>query len=265
MEQPDIHNYLERFFCNNDCDILENDGKFLRIQLTEEMDKQLMNRPFYWKYIKSTNMTPQPMTLKFVTAQSDEKQEGERIHFGSPRLHQIFRETQQHASHIRLFEYHGNEKKTLIQLEPWIGLNVKISYQCDHKKDRLISLGLHLINGQIVDHFHEHVMTLDMRAKIPDYCYTLTPMIKPQSGLKRLETLIEDSLHQEDHTWAEEARKRWTEDLTLLDQFYENQQEKPESYQLEKSALKEQYEPNIHVQIVNGGLFYLTKKAFTDS
>lgn len=263
MEQQDMHNYLERFFRINDCDILENDGKSLHIQLTEELDKRLMNRPFYWKYIKNTNMTPQPVTLRLLTEAPEEEQEGELLHFGSPRLHQIFRATKQLSSHIRLFEYVQDGNGPLIPLEPWLGLNVKISYQCDHKKDRLVSLGLHLINGRIVDHFHNQMLSLDMTPKIPDYCFTLSPLIKPQSGLKRLETLIEDSVREEDHTWAEEAQQRWVDDLELLNQFYENNEDKPESYELEREALKEQYEPVIQVQITGGGLFYLSKQAFT--
>lgn len=265
MEQADIHNYLETFFRINDCEILENDGKVLEIQLTEALDKRLMNRPFYWKYIKNTTIPAQPMTLRLHTDAPAEDQEGEFIHFGSPRLHQIFRTTQQLSSHIRLFQEVSDANGPLIPLEPWLGLNIKISYQCDHKKDRLVSLGLHLINGRVVDHFHEQMSTLDMTPRIPDYCFTLSPLIKPQSGLKRLEALIEDHVNAEDQTWANEALQRWSDDLELLNQFYENNDEKPESYELEKEALREQYEPVIEVKISGGGLFYLSKQAFTSS
>ena len=44
-------------------------------------------------------------------------------------------------------------------LKPWIGLNVKISYQCDRKKDVFNSIGLNLINGQMVENFHDHLIT----------------------------------------------------------------------------------------------------------
>ncbi|MEH7657168.1 YqhG family protein, partial [Bacillus velezensis] len=43
----------------------------------------------------------------------------------------------------------------------------------------------------------------------------------------------------------------------LLDQFYEQTEEKPEEYHLEKQALKALYQPKIHIQIENGGLFFL--------
>lgn len=266
MEQHKIHDYLERYFRTSGCDILENDGKALHIQLSIEMDKLLMNRPFYWKYIKNTGIEPQPMKLKLVTdPESTDEKEGEFVHFGSPRLHQIFQSAKQLAAYTRLYEHVGEIHAPSVPLEPWLGLNVKISYQCDRKKDLLVSYGLQLINGQVVEDFHNQLLSLSLTPKIPDYCFTISPLIRPQSGLKRIEAMIENSVQNEDHTWAREAEQRWAEDLALLDQFYENSEETPESYALEKEALKDQYEPKIHVEIINGGLFYLTKEAFTDA
>lgn len=264
MEQHDIHHYLERYFRASGCDILENDNKTLHIQLSVEVDKLLMNRPFYWKYIENTNQTPQPMKLKLVTDPT-EAEEGEFIHFGSPRLHQIFESAKQLSAHTRLYEDVGHIHAPSVPLEPWLGLNIKISYQCDRKKDSLISYGLQLINGQIIENFHDRLLSLNLTPKIPDYCFTISPLIKPQSGLKRIESLIETNVQNENHSWAEEAKQRWNEDLSLLDQFYEGTDDKPQSYELEKEALRQQYEPKIHVEIINGGLFYLTKQAFTKS
>ena len=31
----------------------------------------------------------------------------------------------------------------------------------------------------------------------------------PKSGLKRIENFLKGKIEQEDHSWAEEARKRW--------------------------------------------------------
>ena len=55
---------------------------------------------------------------------------------------------------------------------------------------------------------------------------------------------------------------RWNHDLDLLNRFYEESDELPESYEIEKQALQEQYEPRITVQIINGGLFYVTANHF---
>jgi hypothetical protein len=263
MQQHEIHRFLERYFHANQCEIVESSNGYLTTQLTIDMDKELMNRPFYWHYIEKTGGTPAPMTLTLITKQTKEteKLKGERLHFGSPRLHQIFQSAQKRGSYIRLYENVKPFGQQFVPLHPWLGLNVKVSYQCDRKRDFLLSLGLHLISGTIMEQFHNQLEQLALTPKIPDYCFTMSPLIKPQSGLLRLENYIKNVIEQDDHSWADEARKRWDEDLALLDHFYEEIEEKPECYYIEKEALEEQYKPRICVTVINGGLFYLQSRA----
>jgi hypothetical protein len=260
MQQHEIHDYLTRFFEANHCEIFGRNPYCIDVQLTVEMDKILMNRPFYWHYLEKTGGEPNPMRLTFITDQNKapENLKGEVIHYGSPRLHQVFAAVRDLGSYIRLYEDVRPNGMHNIPLHPWLGVNMRVSYQCDRKKDMLYSYGLHLISGTIVDHFHETIRTLPLTPKIPDFCFTLTPMIKPQSGLSRIEQAVKSVIEQDDHSWADAARERWNHDLNLLKQFYEDADKLPESYETEKKALQEQYEPKIKITFVNGGLFYLT-------
>ncbi|RXI99486.1 hypothetical protein DS745_14810 [Anaerobacillus alkaliphilus] len=263
MQQQDIHNFLERYFTANESPILENSRGYLHVQLSIDLDKLLMNRPFYWHYLEKTGGTPNPMQMTLITnpEECSEDKKGEQVHFGSPRLHQIFQSVQQLGAYIRLFEQIPvGERMNSTALHPWLCLNAKISYQCDRKKDIVISLGLNLINGEIQDQFHDLLLTKDLTPKIPDFCFTLSPLITPRSGLSRLENTIRSIISQDDHQWAEDAQYRWDQDLRLLETFYEDMEEKPESYFLEIEALKDQYEPKININIINGGLFYLSSK-----
>ena len=61
-----------------------------------------------------------------------------------------------------------------------------------------------------------------------------------------------------EHPWADAAIKRWNEDLELLDHFYDDHEEKPETYELEKIGLQDQYEPIVNIEIINGGIYYLS-------
>jgi len=266
MQQEQIHHFLESFFTSNSCEILENKEGYITVQLTIEMDKLLMNRPFYWHYLEKTNGVPNPMKLTLITDQNRVPTDlkGEVMHFGAPRLHQIFQATKELGSYIRLFEHvkpHGGN----VPLHPWIGVNIIVSYQCDMKKDQLYSIGLHLVSGVLVENFQEKLENLDLTPKIPDLCFTMTPLIKPQSGLKRIEQFILQDIHNHDHTWADKARERWNKDLELLNHFYEDLEEKPECYEVEKQALQELYEPQIHISIQNGGIFYLTPGGILNS
>ncbi|CAH2715263.1 hypothetical protein BACCIP111895_02447 [Neobacillus rhizosphaerae] len=262
MQQQEIHKFLLSYFQANECPILENHSEYLTVQLTIELDKELMNRPFYWHYLEKTGGNPNPMRLTFITNKeaAPEKLKGEIIHFGSPRLHQIFASTKNLSRFIRLYENHQQHNKQT-PLLPWLCMNVKISYQCDRKRDIFKSIGLQLINGQMVENFHDHLQQITLTPKIPDYSFTLSPLVKPKSGMSRIENYLKSVIEEEDHLWAEDARKRWDKDLQLLDRFYEEVEEENESYETEKKALKEQYEPKIIISFINGGLFYLTEKA----
>lgn len=263
MKQQEIHKFLERYFQANGCEPIENGTGFMTVQLTSQLDKELMNRPFYWHYLEKTGGIPNPAKLTLITDKqaAPENLKGEQIHFGSPRLHQIFQSTKKLAGYIRLYEKNPSSNKRSIPLRPWLGLNVKISYQCDRKRDVLRSLGLQLINGQMVGDFHNILLDLDLTPKIPDYSFTLSPLIMPKSGILRIENFLRSEIEAENHQWATDARKRWQKDLELLEHFYEDCEEKGESYQNEKTALKEQYEPRITISIINGGLFYLSETA----
>lgn len=151
MQQRDIHNFLQRYFNSNGCDIIEMSEGHLVTQLTIELDKQLMNRPFYWHYIEKTGGEPKPTKLTLITDHNRAPKglKGETIHFGSPRLHQIFESTKKMAANIRMFEQVTNSDRN-IPLHPWLVLNTKVSYRCDRKKDIFLSLGLNLIDRKSV-------------------------------------------------------------------------------------------------------------------
>lgn len=262
MQQEQIHHFLESFFTANSCNIVENEPGYLTVQLTIEMDKELMNRPFYWHYLEKTNGAPNPMKLTLITNQHQvpDDLKGEVMHFGSPRLHQIFHSTTRLGSYIRLFEKVSSTDGN-IPLHPWLGVNIIVSYQCDMKKDQHYSIGLHLVSGTLVENFQEKLEKIELTPKIPDLCFNVIPLIKPQSGLKRIEQFIEQSISRDNHSWADAARQRWNDDLELLDHFYEDVDEKPDCYHLEKEALRELYEPQINVSVQSGGIFYLTPQA----
>ena len=265
MQQREIHDFLVYFFTANNANILTNHATYLTVQLTIELDKQLMNRPFYWHYVEKTGGEPNPSTLTLITDPQNAPEEikGEIIHFGSPRLHQIFQAIKKMAGYIRLYESKPTSNGQHIALHPWLSANIKVSFLCDRKKDILFSLGLHLLTGKIVENFHNQMIHFDLTPKIPDFSFTLSPLIMPKSGISRLDRYVRLQLEKEDHQWAERAIRKWEKDLHLLQHFYQDTEDKEEHYLLEKKALQEQYEPHIDISIINGGMFYLSEHAIS--
>ncbi|MGM9926233.1 MAG: YqhG family protein [Bacillus sp. (in: firmicutes)] len=263
MQQRDIHQYLNKYFIANGGGIIADTPSYLTVKLTVELDKALMNRPFYWHYLEKTGGEPNPATLTLITdpAAAPEAVKGDIIHFGSPRLHQIFQSTQKLAGYIRLYENISAQTIGHTPLHPWLSANIKISFISDRKKDILLSLGLHLLTGKIVENFHDKMLQLALTPKIPDLAFTLSPLIMPKSGIARLDRYVRMQLQEEDHSWAERAVAKWNNDLALLEHFYEDLEDKGESYTLEKEALRQQYEPVITISVINGGMFYLSEQA----
>lgn len=263
MEQNQIKEYLENFFLLNGCEIIEKSEGEFTTQLTIDMDKKLMNRPFYWHYLEKTGGEPNPLPLRIITKQSEneeneeEKIRGEFIHYGSPRLHQIFEVNKELGTSCCMYEKVNIKGSIKIPLSPYLLVNFKISYESNHRKDEIKSMGLDLIRGKVINSFHEKLKSIELTPKIPDFTFTLTSMVKPESGYYRLEQHIQQELENQEHEWAKEAKIKQKEDLTLLEHFYEGR-EKNEQYELERQSIIEQYEPKIEVEVINGALLYLT-------
>lgn len=88
MQQQDIHNFLERYFTSNESPIIENNEGFLHVQLSIELDKALMNRPFYWHYLEKTGGIPNPMEMVLITDPS--KYSGDKKGNKSTLAHQDY-------------------------------------------------------------------------------------------------------------------------------------------------------------------------------
>lgn len=259
MFAAQVHDYLYTFFKETNCDILLDEEHYLTVQLTIDIDKKIMNRPFYWKYIESTNSEPNPARLTLITDRTKVEKQlfGEVIHFGSARLNQIFKATKELGSFVQMYEKEDSSTGKFTTLTPYFCVNYKVSYYCDQTKERLYSLGINLINGAIEDNFHESICELSLDPKMPEGAFCLQYIIKPSRALERLDLMIQKIIQQDDHTWAEDAKKRWIREQEVLDYFYEGEETRPESYEIEKKALEERFNPRIKVEIINGGLFYL--------
>ncbi len=249
MQAEQVHRFLLDYFRTNQCEITDATNEEMSVELTIDIDKQLMNRPFYWHYLEKTGGEPKTKQLRLSTNPASATEGAEKIHFGSPRLHQIFNSCKQSATHIRLYE------SKPVGLYPWLAVNATISYQCDQQKSQFVSIALNLINGDITEDFIDGVSGRTLSPKIANLSYTLHPFITLRSGMKRIENYIHTIIAKENDDWSQQANERMEKDLQLLNSFYIDIDD--DKYDQELEAIKNLYEPKIHVQIVNGGLFYL--------
>jgi len=254
MAITDLNHFLDRYFIGHGCDILKHQDGVLTVQLNEKMDKLLMNRPFYWHYMKSLGRRGEPMQLTLITNPDKKDEKGEWIHFGSPRLQQILNHLKENEQHTKLFQQIQVNQRT--PLYPWLVVNIKISYKGKQKKDELFSIGLNLINGMMKVNMMEHLSKLSLHTSITDYCYTISPMIKLSSGYLRIENVILNYLENQTHQWADVSVKTLEEEVATLKHFYEDDTTN-DLMQREIDEIVERYQPSITLKVINGGIFYL--------
>lgn len=256
MEIANLSDFLEGYFSSHHCELLANHDGVMTVQLTEQMDRDLMNRPFYWHYVKSTGNSGQPMKLTLITNPNRRDEQGEWIHFGSPRLQQIINHLKQNEKYTKLFQRVDTNTNT--PLYPWLVCNIKISYQGKQKKDELISIGLHLVNGTMHTDMMQRLQEIGLHMTISDYCYPISPMIKLKSGYLRIESVINNYIEHQSHEWAEASLETLEEEIKTLQYFY-TADNNPEQMEKELNEIRQRYNPKITSEVMNGGIFYLTE------
>jgi len=279
MNQTWVRNYLEDYFKAHQCEILEKSPAHMTVKLSVEVDKDLTNRPYYWTFVERTGTPPETMTMTFIfdPDQAPDRVHGEVIRFGSERLKQIFHSSKKRGKIVRLFQTTedttfkpSSDENNLQILHPWLGVNYKIEWISDKKKEQILSLGINLGTGEMQENFFSIVKNRRLSPVLPPNVSTLSPFITFREAALQLEEWILHEIHQEDFSWAYEAEERLTEEIEQLNRYYdipEKEQDQPLKDQslldVEKKQrikeIKRQYSPKIIVSPINYGLFYLTE------
>jgi len=251
-----LHKFLIDYFEANQCEV-QASPDLLDIKLTEEMDEQLMNRPFYWHYVRKLNQKGQPMELKLTTDYFQATKERNYIYFSTDRFKKIAQDTLTKGRFVKLFEKIEPKKKTPVY--PWLIINLKRSYLGKSQHQEIKSYGIQLINGTIIDQAFEWLDQKKWDVNIPNLCYPMTPIIKPENGFKRIDQYVLNELQNNEHKWAQESFQALNEEIQLLNYFKDNSPNMDrEHYETELANIKSIYHPKIKVEVINGGLFYIS-------
>lgn len=258
MKIENLHEFLYHFFKENQCSISSSTDTQLAVQLSPEIDEQLMNRPFYWQYMKKMGLEGEASELYLTTDPNDKDEKYEFIHFGSPRLKKIMDICLQKGKYVKLYELANVNQHT--PLVPWLILTIKLSYIGQTKKEEIHSIGINMINGAIINDAISFIQTIDWDIKASDFCYTLTPLIHVSHSYQRVVQLIEHKLQQQSHQWATESWVSMEKEIELLNRFYESAKSQHlNHYQEELATIEALYLPEINIDIINGGIFFITQ------
>lgn len=307
MIVKDVQKYVQRYLEATQSDILEKSHHHIKVKLSPMADKELTNRPFYWSFVERSNEKPETLSFCFIfdpvkfeqqQKQAEEEKvlsteekladsilertfgiaakplarvQQEHLYFGSPRLDQIFQSTKANGRFVCMFE----EPKTN-QLHPleskayttWLGINFKVEYCCDRKREEQYCLGISLVTGFVKEQFYEQLTQTKLTPKLPSNVHIAKHDLSYLKAVQLAENYIERKLKQQDYSWAKEANLRLQEELDriahyyepLLKLTYEDEQQADkirQQYEQRKVEIRWQFEPRIQASVTNCGLFHL--------
>ncbi|SFS59048.1 YqhG family protein [Marininema halotolerans] len=266
MEPNQVRSLTLRYLEAYDCHMIEKHPDYIETRLSIEVDKDIIQRPFYWMYVEKMGLEPQPATLLF-TFEPGKAPSGVRedlLTSGAPRFQQMLRSARNHGRFVRLYEDKRPRllKEGSLPYEPWLVLHYQVSFLCDRKKDHLISLGIDLRTGAISEGFDQQLQGRDWTHKLPDRRHTLPSILSIPEAVGELEYWLQGWIENQDLTWADQAMDQLNQELAQLHAFYpEEWRMSDELHEEKKQRLREsiwQYHPRVEVETVSAGLFYLT-------
>lgn len=310
MKSKQIQKFVMRYLEAQNCQILEKSPAHVTVKLSPEADKDLTNRSYYWSFVERTGAEPETMTFTFIFDKEKMEQEPgpgkpagaaataaaqpdsilgrylgvsvpaftgriprEELTFGCRRLEQIFASVRNRGKYVHLFEEPepGQRAAPLsAAYSTWLCVNYKVELACDMKRDELHSLGIHLLTGQIAEHFHDRLLALKLTPRLPANIHLQPNKMTLDRAATLLEAHLEKKLKQHDHRWAREAQERLAEEQGRIRSYYENlfqtieadkKIEVQEEYYSRQKEIEWQYRPRIRASVINCGLFHLKQVA----
>lgn len=193
----------------------------------------------------------------------------EDVIYGSRRLQQIFAAAKDGGRYVNLFELPLQRQlnaRTPVMYESWLGACFKVEFTCDLKREELHFLGISLRSGQIQQDFGKLLNRKQLSPQMAGNMHVQTAKLSIQEATRALEQHVLRQIQHRDYSWADQARERLAEELSVVDLYYEDllkgQDEERqiairEQFQARREEMQWQYEPKVVVSVMNCGLFHL--------
>lgn len=239
-----IINWLQIYFEQHHCQIKQH-GKQYQIHLTRKLDEQLMNRPFYWRYMDMTGNEGEPSTITYHF--NEEQLDENYMHLGHPLLMKITSEISEAHQYFTGFEQIHTNKQVV--LHPYFFMNIIIRFVGKHVREEMMSIGINLINGTIMTQFMESIADLTLEQTISPYCYTVRPIISMQRATDKIHDVIYKYIEQLPHQWAIDS----LQEIALANRQANNKEQVSSNLKEIEQILS----PNITFNIMSGGTIYI--------
>jgi Bacterial protein YqhG of unknown function. len=306
VNSKQVHKYVQRFLEATQCSIIEKSPAHFTVKLSPAADRELTNRPFYWSFVDRTGSEPETMTYLLVTDKekyeeslaspapvpaqaassvdaalnrsfgfvnsnlaSGARTPREDLYFGSRKLEQLFGAAKSSGSYVNLFQEPERRSSTPFQSTPytaWLGVNMRVEFACDRKREEIHSYGVSLATGLVVENFYDRLKNLKLTPRLPANVHVTRNGLSFAKALGIVETSLERKLKNYDYTWAAEAAARLEEELDRIRHYYdpmikhaeeESKSAIEEQFNQRQTEIKWQYEPRVTASAINCGIFHL--------
>jgi hypothetical protein len=206
----------------------------------------------------------------FVPAGLGARMPRDDLYFGSRRLEQLFAAARRGGRYVCLFQQ--PDERALhpydsMPCTPWLGVNVKVGFVCDMKREEMHAFGVSLATGAVVEQFFDRLHGMKLTPRLPANVHVTGASL----SLKKAADLIEQTLMKKlkacDYGWAAAASERLKEELAQLAHYYEpllasadeaERERIAAQYEARKEEIRWQLKPRVVTEVVSAGLFHLT-------
>ncbi|MUT66245.1 YqhG family protein [Paenibacillus sp. NEAU-GSW1] len=193
----------------------------------------------------------------------------EDLYFGSRRLEQLFTAARTSGSYVNLFQEPDRRANNPFQSTPytaWLGVNMRVEFACDMKREEIYSYGISLATGHLVEHFQDRLQEIKLTPRLPSNVHVTKNGLTLARALNIIEQSLERKLKGYDYSWAVGAAARLDEELLRIKSYYEpliqsateeTKSAVEEQYRQRQAEIKWQYEPRVTASAINCGIFHL--------
>lgn len=239
-----VIDWLQIYFTQHGCQVKQQD-KLHQIVLTRKLDEQLMNRPFYWKYMDMTGNEGIPSTISYHF--NDNEMNENYMHFGHPLRMKILAHISETQQYYTGFEQIDTSRQ--VMLHPFFFMNLMIRFEGKHVREEMMSIGINLINGTIIPQFMERLMHVPLEHTISPFCYTVKPIISMQRAADNIHEAVYKHIEQLPHQWAIDSYR----EIVLADL----QANKVQPLNSNLKQIEQILSPTISFNIISGGTIYI--------
>lgn len=193
----------------------------------------------------------------------------EDLYFGSRKLDQLFDAAKSKGSFVYLFQETDKKSPNPYSSSPytaWLGVNMRVEFACDRKREEIHSFGVSLATGLCVEQFHERLLTMRLSPRLPSNIHITKNGLSLSKALGIAESVLERKLKSYDYGWASDASARLKEELDRISSYYkpliagaQEQSKGPleEQFAQRQAEIRWQFEPRVTASAINCGIFHL--------